>query len=108
MKTHTSTFFVVLALTLGACGTTGHAVTGNGSPTGGISASTGSSGASQREYARATDTDREVSALARTERGIPTPQPARDPSAMASPVPQPPIPADPHRDVSGYNPHARW
>jgi hypothetical protein len=109
MKTLTTTLFVAFGLTLGACGTTGHSVTGNGSPTGGVS-NTSASGSSQREYARASDNDvdREPQSFARTDRGIPTPQPARDPAAMAGPVPQPPIPADPHRDTSGYNPHARY
>jgi hypothetical protein len=45
--------------------------------------------------------EREPVASGRVERGIPRPEPARDPSMRAVPTPQVPIPMSPERPYSG-------
>lgn len=70
---------------------------------------TSSGGAHREALGTMADADREPTASLRAERGIPTPQPARDPAAMAIPVPQPPLPGpEPHHSGSGRGYEARW
>ncbi|MEI8258964.1 MAG: hypothetical protein WCJ30_25120 [Deltaproteobacteria bacterium] len=75
-------------------------------PTAQASSSGGSSAGSRRDsVASMADSDREPAGSMRAERGIPTPQPARDPAVMAIPVPQPPLPGpEPHHsgNARGY------
>jgi hypothetical protein len=99
MKTFAQSVLVVLSLSVGACAAGTETASTMRSPSAsGVTASS-SGGVSRRELAAATaDVDREPAGMIRSERGIPTPQPARDPSFYAGPVPQPPLPSpDVHR-----------
>jgi hypothetical protein len=99
MKTFAYTLLLASSLVVGACAG-GNVTAAQVRTPSAASASSGSSGgAARREIvASSSESDREPGMMFRAERGIPTPQPARDPSFMASPTPQPPIPSpDVHR-----------
>jgi hypothetical protein len=99
MKTFAYTLLLASSLVVGACAG-GDATTAQvRTPTAATASARSSGGVARREIAASSnDSDHEPGMMFRAERGIPTPQPARDPSFMASPTPQPPIPnPDVHR-----------
>ena len=108
MKTLTSAFLVATALFAGGCAAETSSGPAASMPNGESNVAMSSSGGSRHEIAAITASDREPLTTMRGDRGIPTPQPARDPGMLAFPQPQPPLPSpDPHHGFSsGYD--ARW
>ncbi len=110
MKLFALALVTVAAMSAGACTPS----VNNGGPLTGpnaqVSTSGSSSGGAHRDSVAAIgDGDREPAGGMRAERGIPTPQPARDPSMVAIPVPQPPLPGpEPHHGGNAHGRDARW
>lgn len=98
MKTYAHTLLVAIAMITGGCAVGAGAQSHAQAPTTFSASAASSSGSARRDIvATSIDRDREPAGMYRAERGIPTPQPARDPSFVAIPVPQPPLPGpDPH------------
>jgi hypothetical protein len=99
MKPTLRTVLVALCVLTGGCATT---ATGAGSVQGpgtfASSAQAQHTAASRGSFSAVEAPDREPTLSARMDRGIPMPEPARDPSMREAPTPQVPIPATPeHR-----------
>lgn len=105
MKTLASAFLFAAAFVAGGCAAETTAASAAGAPAEQLTVSDVSSGGARHEMSAAAD--RESGASMRGERGIPTPQPARDPGMLAIPVPQPPLPGpDHHGSSTSYE--SRW
>lgn len=107
MKAPTCALIIALCVSGLGCAATSARNVGHGSLAAHQSSSSGTQGstASARDgFAMREVAMREPRGLDRGERGVPTPQPARDPAVIATPIPQPPIP---NREPSG-SASVRW
>jgi hypothetical protein len=112
MKTVARSLLVALTLLAGGCAaTTGTYLLAMNTPNAQQPSWTRSGPAAQPREAVAYDASEAPGIAGRdvTTRGIPTPQPARDPSVMSIPVPQPPIPSPPDPRGGAFPArNARW